>query len=276
MSAELLRQVRRVEAQADKGFDGSVAERAERRRRLRLEVLRQHLTSNVDFLRAAHLGGASGQQSVAAYAGFMDIFLGTLYRLAVEDAKREGLVPSPLVLVALGAFIRARIPETPVFEATELFARGVGESTDVVQKEMYTFDDGGGRSLTLRPEGTAPIARAYIEHGMHREPQPVKAYTIAPMYRYGAPGKGNTLLNYCGIRGDFLDFTVDRNPHKQGRFLPGTHVAIGAPEDVDKARPDFVLILPWNLKDEIMQQLGHVRDWGGKFIVPIPEAKVYD
>jgi SAM-dependent methyltransferase len=93
---------------------------------------------------------------------------------------------------------------------------------------------------------------------------------------YGAPGKGNTLLNYCGIRGDFLDFTVDRNPHKQGRFLPGTHVPIGAPEDVDAARPDFVLILPWNLKDEIIQQLAHVRDWGGKFIVPIPEAKVYD
>jgi SAM-dependent methyltransferase len=93
---------------------------------------------------------------------------------------------------------------------------------------------------------------------------------------YGAPGKGNTLLNYCGIRGDFLDFTVDRNPHKQGRFLPGTHVPIGAPENVDTARPDFVFILPWNLKDEIMQQLAHVRDWGGKFIVPIPEAKVYD
>ncbi|HVC65330.1 MAG TPA: [protein-PII] uridylyltransferase [Candidatus Dormibacteraeota bacterium] len=109
MSAELLRQVRRVEAQADKGFDGSVAERAERRRRLRLEVLRQHLTSNVDFLRAAHLGGASGQQSVAAYAGFMDIFLGTLYRLAVEDAKREGLVPGPLVLVALGGYGRGEL-----------------------------------------------------------------------------------------------------------------------------------------------------------------------
>jgi SAM-dependent methyltransferase len=93
---------------------------------------------------------------------------------------------------------------------------------------------------------------------------------------YGAPGKGNTLLNYCGIRGDFLDFTVDRNPRKQGRVLPGTQVPIGAPEDVDAARPDFVLILPWNLKDEIIQQLAHVRDWGGKFIVPIPEAKVYD
>ena len=109
MSAELLRQVRRVEAQADKGFDGSAAERGERRRRLRLEVLRQHLTSNVDFLRAAHLGGASGQQSVAAYAGFMDGFLTTLYRLAVDDAKREGLTPGPLVLVALGGYGRGEL-----------------------------------------------------------------------------------------------------------------------------------------------------------------------
>ncbi|HEY7434423.1 MAG TPA: DUF294 nucleotidyltransferase-like domain-containing protein, partial [Methylomirabilota bacterium] len=109
MSAELLRQVRRVEAQADKGFDGSAVERAERRRRLRLEVLRQHLTSNVEFLRAAHLGGASGQQSVAAYAGFMDGFLATLYRLAVEDARREGLTPGPLVLVALGGYGRGEL-----------------------------------------------------------------------------------------------------------------------------------------------------------------------
>ncbi|HET9922812.1 MAG TPA: [protein-PII] uridylyltransferase [Methylomirabilota bacterium] len=109
MSAELLRQVRRVEAQAEKGFDGSAAEVSERRRRLRLEVLRQHLTSNVDFLRAAHLGGASGQQSVQAYAAFMDSFLATLYRLAVDDAKREGLTPGPLVLVALGGYGRGEL-----------------------------------------------------------------------------------------------------------------------------------------------------------------------
>lgn len=109
MSAELLRQVRRVETQAEKGFDGSAAELSERRRRLRLEVLRQHLTSNVDFLRAAHLGGASGQQSVRAYAAFMDGFLGTLYRLAVDDAKREGLPPGPLVLVALGGYGRGEL-----------------------------------------------------------------------------------------------------------------------------------------------------------------------
>jgi [protein-PII] uridylyltransferase len=109
MSAELLRQVRRVETQAERGFDGSAAELVERRRRLRLEVLRQHLASNVDFLRAAHLGGASGQQSVQAYAAFMDGFLGTLYRLAVDDARREGLIATPLVLVALGGYGRGEL-----------------------------------------------------------------------------------------------------------------------------------------------------------------------
>ena len=91
---------------------------------------------------------------------------------------------------------------------------------------------------------------------------------------YGAPGKGNTLLNYCGIRGDFLDFTVDRNPYKQGKFLPGTHVPIFDPAKIDEARPDYILILPWNFKDEIMNQLSHVRSWGAKFIVPIPGATV--
>jgi SAM-dependent methyltransferase len=93
---------------------------------------------------------------------------------------------------------------------------------------------------------------------------------------YGAPGKGNTLLNYCGIRTDMLDFTVDRNPYKHGRFLPGTHIPIFPPEQIRAARPDYVFILPWNLKDEIMEQLSYIREWGGKFIVPIPEAKVYE
>jgi SAM-dependent methyltransferase len=91
---------------------------------------------------------------------------------------------------------------------------------------------------------------------------------------YGAPGKGNTLLNYCGIRADLLEFTVDRNPYKQGQFLPGTRIPIHHPEALEQARPDFVLILPWNLTDEIVAQLSHVRDWGGSFVVPIPEVKV--
>jgi hypothetical protein len=91
---------------------------------------------------------------------------------------------------------------------------------------------------------------------------------------YGAPGKGNTLLNYCGIRQDFLDFTVDRNPYKHGRFTPGTHIPIFPPEKIDEVRPDYILILPWNLRDEIMSQLAHTREWGARFIVPIPEAMV--
>jgi SAM-dependent methyltransferase len=92
---------------------------------------------------------------------------------------------------------------------------------------------------------------------------------------YGAPGKGNTLLNYCGIRTDFLDYTVDRNPYKQGKFLPGTHIPIHPPEKIAQTRPDYVLILPWNLKDEIAKQLAYIREWGGKFVVPIPEAAVF-
>jgi 2-polyprenyl-3-methyl-5-hydroxy-6-metoxy-1,4-benzoquinol methylase len=92
---------------------------------------------------------------------------------------------------------------------------------------------------------------------------------------YGAPGKGNTLLNYCGIRTDFIDFTVDRNPYKQGKYLPGTHIPIYHPNKIEQTRPDYVLILPWNLREEIMEQLSYIRQWGGKFVVPIPELRIY-
>ena len=91
---------------------------------------------------------------------------------------------------------------------------------------------------------------------------------------YGAPAKGNTLLNYCGVRQEFIDFTVDRNPAKQNRFLPGTHLPVYAPEKLSDTKPDYVLILPWNIKDEIMDKMQHIRDWGGKFVVPIPKVEV--
>jgi hypothetical protein len=91
---------------------------------------------------------------------------------------------------------------------------------------------------------------------------------------YGAPGKGNTLLNYCGVRTDFVEYTVDRNPYKQGKFLPGTHIPIFAPERIKETRPDYVLILPWNFKDEIIKQNAFIREWGGQFVVPIPEVQV--
>src|SRR5690606_19898700 len=91
---------------------------------------------------------------------------------------------------------------------------------------------------------------------------------------YGAPAKGNTLLNYCGVRTDLIDYTVDRSPHKQGKFLPGSRIPVHAPERLRETRPDLVLILPWNLKEEVMSQLAFVRGWGGRFVVPIPEVEV--
>jgi 2-polyprenyl-3-methyl-5-hydroxy-6-metoxy-1,4-benzoquinol methylase len=91
---------------------------------------------------------------------------------------------------------------------------------------------------------------------------------------YGAPGKGNTLLNYCGIRTDFVEYAVDRNPYKHGRYTPGTHIPIFAPERIAETRPDYVLILPWNLKDEIIAQLSYIREWGGRFVIPIPQVHI--
>jgi hypothetical protein len=93
---------------------------------------------------------------------------------------------------------------------------------------------------------------------------------------YGAPGKGNTLLNYCGIRTDFLDFVVDKNPYKQGMYTPGVHIPILPVEAIDEAKPDYILILPWNLKHEITDQMRHVREWGCQFVVPIPEVKIVE
>jgi hypothetical protein len=91
---------------------------------------------------------------------------------------------------------------------------------------------------------------------------------------YGAPAKGNTLLNYCGIRTDFIDYTVDLSPHKQGHYLPGTHIPIYNPDKIRDTRPDYLVILPWNLKSEIMGQMAYIREWGGKFVVFIPGVEV--
>jgi len=144
MSAELFRQLRRVEAQAERGFEGAATERAERRRRLRLELLRQHLSSNVDFLRAAHLGGASGQQSVQAYAAFMDGFLTTIYRLAVEDAKREGAPPAHMVLVALGGYGRGELHPLSDLDLMVIYDGDMGPMVQrATQGLLYTLWDLG-------------------------------------------------------------------------------------------------------------------------------------
>ena len=159
MSAELFKQLRRVEAQAEKGIEGKPAERAERRRRLRLELLRQHLTSNVDFLRAAHLGGASGQQSVQAYAAFMDGFLGTLYRLASDDARKEGLAPAPMVLVALGGYGRGELHPLSDLDLMVIFDGEMGPYVQrATQGLLYTLWDLGlqvGHAVRSLPDCVA-------------------------------------------------------------------------------------------------------------------------
>ena len=91
---------------------------------------------------------------------------------------------------------------------------------------------------------------------------------------YGAPAKGNTLLNFCSISSNQIEYTVDRNPHKQGLFLPGSHIPIKSVTTIQETKPDYIIILPWNIKDEIMQQMKDIRTWGGKFVIPIPEVKI--
>ena len=91
---------------------------------------------------------------------------------------------------------------------------------------------------------------------------------------YGAAAKGNTLLNYCGIRSDMIDFVADKNPTKQGRLLPGSRIPVVAPEEIDRARPDYLLVLPWNIKEEVMAQMAHIRGWGGQFVIPIPTLEI--
>jgi SAM-dependent methyltransferase len=160
---------------------------------------------------------------------------------------------------------------------------------------------GGSLRVYARPEGSAgepnPAVKAVLENeaaaGLHSLPghqgfaskvDTIKSDLLgfllkarsdgATVVGYGAPGKGNTLLNHCGIRTDLLAWTVDRSPHKQGMFLPGTHIPIHEPERIAAARPDYVLVLPWNLRNELSAQLSYVREWGGRLVFPIPELEV--
>lgn len=138
---------------------------------------------------------------------------------------------------------------------------------ELLGRERAAGLDGQAAYLAFA-EKARETKRALLELliGLKREGKTIAAY--------GAPAKGNTLLNYCGVGSDFLDFTVDRSPQKQGMYLPGTRLPIKAPEAIDAAKPDYILILPWNIKDEITEQMAHVREWGCKFIVPIPRAQI--
>ncbi|TPL67590.1 class I SAM-dependent methyltransferase [Mesorhizobium sp. B2-3-15] len=148
----------------------------------------------------------------------------------------------------------------------------------------WGVDDRVGKLLARekRQGLTEMITYASFGHKAQRAKRDLLAFLISAKNEgkkicgYGAPGKGNTLLNYCAIGTDFLDFTVDRNPYKHGRFTPGMHIPIKSVEAIHEVRPDYILILPWNLKDEIIEQMRHVASWGARFVVPIPFVAVID
>jgi SAM-dependent methyltransferase len=146
-----------------------------------------------------------------------------------------------------------------------------GEPTERV-KSVLAAEEAAGLHTVAGHEGFAP-AVLRIKSNLLRFLLDAAAQGRS-VAGYGAPGKGNTLLNHCGIRSDLLSYTVDRSPVKQGKFLPGTHIPIYAPECLVDTRPDYILVLPWNLRDEICRQLSYVGSWGGKLVVPIPELEI--
>jgi 2-polyprenyl-3-methyl-5-hydroxy-6-metoxy-1,4-benzoquinol methylase len=172
-----------------------------------------------------------------------------------------------------------------VFDVEELRSHGGSLRLYVRREENLSISDQAGLTSLREREITDGFDKleAYenFAQKVHETKRKLLKFLInakdsgKTLVGYGAPGKGNTLLNYCGIRTDFLDFTVDRNPNKQGMFAPGTRIPILHPDAIREARPDYVMILPWNLRTEIVDQLHYIREWGGQFVVPIPEVAVF-
>ena len=190
---------------------------------------------------------------------------------------------SYLSLLAAECFFRAN--GLRVFDVEQLPTHGGFLRLFVCHKDA-AWEEQGSLSQVRQPEAAARLnhVSAYTRFAEQvRETKRALLELLSGLKRdgktivgYGAPAKGNTLLNYSGIGRDFLEFTVDMSPHKQGMFLPGSRLSVKAPDAIDELKPDYVLILPWNIKDEIIAQMRHIRDWDGKFIVPIPNAMILD
>jgi hypothetical protein len=148
---------------------------------------------------------------------------------------------------------------------------GVGEPTERVKGVLTAEEAAGLHTVTGHQEFAPAVLKIKSDLLNFLITAAREGRSVAG---YGAPGKGNTLLNHCGIRSDLLAYTVDRSPVKQGKYLPGTHIPIYAPERLAETRPDYVLVLPWNLRQEISSQLGYIRSWGGRLVFPIPELEI--
>jgi len=172
-----------------------------------------------------------------------------------------------------------------IFDVDELPTHGGSLRIYACHAEDKTKDISDHVATLLEQEGAAGFKNLELYLSFNKKAQSAKRSILDFMIRsknqgktlvgYGAPAKGNTLLNYCGIRTDYIDYTVDRSPHKQGHFLPGTHIPIYHPDKIKETRPDYVVILPWNLRDEVMHQMAYVRDWDSRFVTLIPEVRDY-
>ena len=172
-----------------------------------------------------------------------------------------------------------------VFDVDELPTHGGSLRVYACHADDATKDEGAAVARVLQAEAAAGLTRIDGYRGFAERAKQTKwallEFLLAArragksVAGYGAPGKGTTLLQFCGIGRDLLEYTVDRNTYKQGRFMGGNHIPIYHPDRIREKKPDYVLILPWNLKDEIMDQLSYIREWGGQFVVPIPEFKIY-
>ena len=171
-----------------------------------------------------------------------------------------------------------------VYDVEELGTHGGSLRIYVCHADDSTRPQSDRARAMLMTESAAGLEDVQTYENFSRVPTEVKCDLLdflVSAYRdgksvaaYGAPAKGNTLLNFCGVKSDLIAFTVDRSPHKQGRLLPGTRIPVLAPEVISEKKPDFLLILPWNLKDEIMEQMSEIRSWGGKFVTPIPNVRI--
>jgi 2-polyprenyl-3-methyl-5-hydroxy-6-metoxy-1,4-benzoquinol methylase len=171
-----------------------------------------------------------------------------------------------------------------LFDVEELTTHGGSLRIYGRHREFHGLPISDRVSQLQAQEASAGLDRVDTYLGFDKQVQSVKRQLLQfaieaknagkSIVAYGAPAKGNTLLNYCGIRTDFIDYTVDRSPHKQGLFLPGTHIPVYHPDRIAETQPDYLLILPWNLRSEIVEQMAHIREWGGKFIIPIPQLEI--
>ena len=234
-----------------------------------------HVPALVDFVR--------GLRALVANDGMVSIEFPHLQRL-IERQQYDTIYHEHYSYFTMRTAMEAlALGDLQVVDVAELDTHG-GSLRVLTQPSSSAGQPSQQVANVLAAEASAGLHTADGHDGFSRAVLNVKSDLVTFLARaardgrsvagYGAPGKGNTLLNHCAIRRDLMPYTVDRSPYKQGLYLPGTHIPVYRPERLAETRPDFIVVLPWNLRDEILEQLAYARDWGARFVIPIPQLEV--